>query len=168
MYINVSNLKNEVNVLKKKLESYENNSYNLYNEINNIKFAWNCNKCNIFLNTVSNGKVNFQNNYNELNSLVAVYDSLINRYESIGNKIVYNPTNESKFYNNLDNCLLKIDTIILLYNNIISQNTVVNSALKTQLDKFIEIKTSIINLKSNLKNITNNINQTEIQISQMF
>lgn len=168
MYINVSNLKYELDIIKKQLESFENNSYNLYNEINNIKFAWNCNKCDNFLNVVSNGKINFQNNYNNLNYLVSIYDFMINRYESIGNKIVYNSINENKVYNNLDNYILKIDNIILLYNSMISQNTIVSSALKVQLDKFVEIKANIINLKSNLKTITNDINQIEMQILQML
>ncbi len=100
--------------------------------------------------------------------MISIYDFLINRYESIGNKIVYNSINENKVYNNLDNYILKIDNIILLYNSMISQNTIVSSALKVQLDKFVEIKANIINLKSNLKTITNDINQIEMQILQML
>jgi len=166
MQINVSNIKLEVLKLNKLIDEYENSYLNLYNEMTKASTYWQDNHSINFFSNVDFEKNKASITLEEIKSVRDVYNLLIKKYQSIGNKIRYNPKNLKRLLIIFDTYNDNIDDIIRCYRNLdLSFCSYERRKLNQQRQTLQNTKQILNQIKNNIINIINKIEEIEQEIN---
>lgn len=150
MIINVNKIKDDIVQLNKLIDTYEDNYYNMYNEMKNCSSLWINKKAFMFFDSVDVKKKSIENYMYELGELRDLYSYLINKYEYIGNKIEADIDQVDTIALEFDNFLEDIYAIMEKFNEIKDVNINLDEVYSC-IDELIEITGLLVNLKYSIK-----------------
>jgi len=169
MKIDRIKIKNYIKQLEIQLEEYEINYVNLYNELSCLSNVWNDGIYEKLETVLKNEKPKIVKNYNDLESLKNIYQTLLDKYENIGNKIIVTLDNKNSL-------ILKINSYIDLFNTTIKSFDDINYHFCNEIginiykykNTIIQNKNNVINIKNNIVSLIEYIEQTEKEINNMI
>lgn len=118
MRINVSNIKNEINIINKLVDEYNSIYINYYNKITEIEQQWNNVYEKRLMQNIEIEKKNMNNVYNDLLELNNMYRYICDKYSSVGNKINVDVHSLSRITSKIDNCISHLWNIIYMFDGI--------------------------------------------------
>ncbi|HIR49084.1 MAG TPA: hypothetical protein IAB35_03810 [Candidatus Faecimonas gallistercoris] len=158
MKVITSTLKEEVLSLNQLIKEYEKVYLNLYNEFFATSFSWQDSYQKNFTSEIEKEKKQVEKMINELTSIKDIYNYIIEKYETIGQKIIINVNTSKTILKQIDGYIEKLDSIIQSYNNLDtsfckSEKEIIEkerNTLEYTKKKMLKIKT---NIKSKIDNI---------------
>ncbi len=165
MYINLSNLKNEVNKLNNLINKYEEIYLNLYNEFNFSSYLWHDKNSESFFESLKMEKLKIKNNIEEIDDVKQLYDYIINQYEVIGNEIKCNLNSEKNILLKFDSYLAELSKTITYYNNLdLSFCPQFKEMITKEKNIIIREKIEIENVRNKIKKMYKKINEIEREV----
>lgn len=166
MEINISELKLQLNSFRRKINEYDKLYLNLYNEINYATSSWQDPKANSFFSCCEEKRKKIQKTISELNEFVNIYQYIVNKYESLGEKIKIILKNKDSILAEMDKYIDGLESVISSYQKL-SLWFCPNEAyiLNKQLSKIKENKMKIENVKKELKNVFDLVEDTEREVN---
>jgi len=165
MEINVSNLKTEVSNFNKLVEEYEKIYLNLYNELSSVSFFWKDNHANLFFEHISFEKLKISKSFEELITLKNQYQYIIEKYQTIGNRIIFDLNNRNDIINKFDTYISGIDRIVQSYESLdLSFCREFVSSINHQKTTLIKEKSQVGELKNKVIEMLNKIEEIEKEI----
>ena len=168
MEINVANIEKECSTLKKNIDSFYDNVLTIYNELNWVKGYWDDYHARLFFTNVNSEKMKVVNTYNELKSVSNIYESMVERYKSIGNKIQVNLEEKDNVLAKFNNFYDKVNELISLYNGLnlrFCAGTSVANRLYRQKQDLLKIKASLNVYKERVKTTFETLEEIERDIN---
>ena len=168
MEINIANIEKECSTLKKNIDSFYDNVLAVYNELNWVRGYWDDYLARLFFTSVNSEKTKVVNTYNELESMCNIYQSIVERYKSIGNKIHVNLEEKDNVLAKFNNFYDKISEIISSYNNLnlgFCAGTSIANRLNRQKQDLLKIKASLNVYKEKVKSTFEKIEEIERDIN---
>lgn len=166
MEINIQNMENYISKLNKTIDNFSNNILNIYNELNWANSNWNDFHARLFFTNVNSEKNKLNNTYDELILLKEVYQTIVNQYREIGNKIKINLENRDIILNKFNSFNEKINELLSLYNNLdLSFCSDIAIMLNKQKNELLKIKEELINIKSKIRDVLMKIEEIEKDIN---
>ena len=168
MEINVGNIEKECSTLKKNIDSFYDNVLAVYNELNWVKGYWDDYHARLFFTNVNSEKMKVVNTYNELKSVSNIYESMVERYKSIGNKIQVNLEEKDNVLAKFNNFYDKVNELISLYNGLnlrFCAGTSVANRLYRQKQDLLKIKASLNVYKERVKTTFETLEEIERDIN---
>ena len=159
MQIKVNNLKTDLEKLNNLINTYYDDTLNMYNELSYSSNYWEDNKAIKYYDNIKKEKIaNFQF-IEELEDLKQVYQIMIERYEKIGNNIKCNLKNRYNVLNYFDKYLNKISKIVRLYRSISDRSLVENHivTLQNNYSKILSTRKKIAQKFNEIENIEKEI-----------
>ena len=165
MQVNIANMKIRLITLTNKLNNYQEDLLNLYNELNNATSYWQDNHATKFFNNVQKEELKANNLVNELTSLQEIYTYLVEKYETLGTKIVFELDKKNTCLTKIDSFLAKIAQIINTYNHLDTSFCPLEAKyIQSEKKKLSQIAENIKTIRKDLKTIFNEIEETEKNI----
>lgn len=165
MQINITNMKLKLITLTNKLNDYQDDLLNLYNELNNASSYWQDPHAIKFFNNVKKEQLQANNLTNELTSLQEIYTYLVDKYETIGNKIQFELDQKNACFAKIDNFLTKITQIINAYNHLDTSFCPEEAKyIQNEQRKLLKVAENLKTIRKDLKIIFNEIEETEKNI----
>ena len=168
MEINIGNIEKECSTLKKNIDSFYDNVLAVYNELNWVKGYWDDYHARLFFTNVNSEKMKVVNTYNELKSVSNIYESMVERYKSIGNKIQVNLEEKDNVLAKFNNFYDKVNELISLYNGLnlrFCAGTSVANRLYRQKQDLLKIKASLNVYKERVKTTFETLEEIERDIN---
>ena len=168
MEINVGNIEKECSTLKKNIDSFYDNVLTIYNELNWVKGYWDDYHARIFFTNVNSEKMKVVNTYNELKSICNIYESIVERYKSIGNKIQVNLEEKDNVLSKFNNFYDKVNELISLYNDLnlgFCASSSIANRLYRQKQDLLKIKASLNVYKERVKTTFETLEEIERDIN---
>ena len=168
MEINIANIEKECSTLKKNIDSFYDNVLAVYNELNWVKGYWDDYHARLFFTNVNSEKMKVVNTYNELKSVSNIYESMVERYKSIGNKIQVNLEEKDNVLAKFNNFYDKVNELISLYNGLnlrFCVGTSVANRLYRQKQDLLKIKASLNVYKERVKTTFETLEEIERDIN---
>lgn len=167
MEILVSKINEELQKLNKLIDDYEDNYFNFYEtEIKELSLCWHNGYSKIFITNAKKEKEIENTTIVELRKIINIYNSLVEKYNNIGCKIVFNLKNKDKMLIKLNNYINEINTNINLYNNLELSNW--NNAsvyLKNEKITLSNMEIKAKEVRDNLQERLNSIEEYEKTIA---
>ncbi len=162
MEINISNLKINLTELRKKVNQYDDNYINIYHHLIQSSSYWNDKYSNRFFSCVEEKRHKIDKNIQELNKMINVYQYIIDQYQSLGSKVKIKVENRNDVISAIDHYIQQLNNIISYYQGL-DVSFCPNEAyfLNQEKQKLIKMRDSSINMKQNIKNIFNLVEETE-------
>lgn len=167
MEIKVSDIKQEIDSLSGLIEDYELTYLNLYNVVNNMSFSWEDHYADLFFTDVEKEKIKVANTVDEIKKIKDIYIYLVNKYNTLGNKIIFELKNKDYVLKKIDSCLSQFDSIIKSYQGL-DLNEIsggIRNSIANELSKIKENKKRLEKYKTEVKNIITYIEETERNIN---
>lgn len=169
MYVNVNDIKAEVDNFNALLDEYEENYLNLYNEISKASFYWQDVKSLAFFENIKHERMQVVNNYNQLTDYKNIYVYIYDKYQELGNKIKFDLEMKDNIMNSINNCNNKLKTIIRKYFNLdLSFCPFESEILKREIRKVESMQSNLLEIKSNIKDIYQRIENIEAEVARKF
>ena len=168
MEINVGNIEKECSTLKKNIDSFYDNVLTIYNELNWVKGYWDDYHARIFFTNVNSEKMKVVNTYNELKSVSNIYEFMVERYKSIGNKIQVNLEVKDNVLAKFNNFYDKVNELISSYNGLnlgFCAGSSIANRLHRQKRDLLKIKASLNVYKEKVKSTFEKIEEIESDIN---
>ena len=169
MEINIKLIKNYYNKIKKFNEDYETNYLNFYNELNYALNNWQDNNSRRFNEQITIEKNAYKKIILDLKQLENNLKIISEKYETIGNHIKYLKENKNALYSLFDQYLNKISNTINFINSLdLSFCPELQNNISNIKSNIIDSQNKIKTIKNKTKNIINNIDQKEDEISRLL
>lgn len=168
MEINIANIEKECSTLKKNIDSFYDNVLTIYNELNWVKGYWDDYHARLFFTNVNSEKMKVVNTYNELKSVSNIYESMVERYKSIGNKIQVNLEEKDNVLAKFNNFYDKVNELISSYNNLnlgFCAGSSIANRLYRQKQDLLKVKASLNVYKERVKTTFETLEEIERDIN---
>lgn len=166
MEVIVDSLQSEVDKLCRLLEDYEANYLNLYHILASSSLFWQDPHAARFFNNVDFEKIKVKSSIEELTSIKNVYEYLLTKYKSLGNKFSFKLENYESVLSKIDQYINEMQVIITCYNNLnldFCGNEV--SDLYSQKNKLVNMVNKASQVKEKTKKVFVEIQSIENEVN---
>lgn len=115
MYVNVTNMKTQLNRIIASLNTLYEDYLNYYNELNGVILYWQDPIATRYFDSVKKEQVKVQNMQEEFTFLKEVYQYFVNKYSELGNKIFYVLENKNACISRTNNFIEKAKNVVRSY-----------------------------------------------------
>lgn len=170
MKIDTSKIESELQKLDNSIAEYEKEILNIEKMFSSISFFWQDGKSKEFFDDMYLKKNEIDVHIIDLKSYSQVYNSLVNQYKTIGNKVIYNKDMRDEMSESITDYIDKVSKIIELYDgiNTFGVDDIIIQKLDTERKKMINVKDSLIEYRSKMKNIFEKITDIEVKTSSLI
>lgn len=161
MQVHVKNMKLYTEMLKKKIQAYEENDRNLWNEMNISSSYWQDFRATKFYDSTRTEQVKIKNTIKELYSMQEIYNYFVEQYASIGNHIFFDLDKKDRCIRKLDIFIQKIKEVENLYKNL-------DTSFCPQEKNFLEKEAQNLNkIRNELQKIKEEVINTFLKIEEI-
>lgn len=164
--IDVIEVKNCINELKKIKDNYYNTCINYYYILDEISDCWKTNRGFAFYDVICREKKYYLRIVDNIEDLLQVFIYLVEKYEVIGDRIVFDFKLEDKYVGLKKSLVDSMNDIVNLYKNVNLSNYGIDleNLFDVQKNNLIKYVNNINNLCKNNRDIVNSIRDIESQV----
>ena len=166
--INIELLKTELEQLNNVLVNYETTELNLFNQLKNATSSdWNDNRSEVFADAIDIEKKESQEIVDSFNDVADCLKYIIDKYESIGNRISVNLEKKTDIINAYGKIENKINTIVSYLNSVDkSFSYSEKSSINDMRDSFNNLKRDVSDSRDKVKELFKKIERIENDIAK--
>lgn len=165
MQVNITNLKDNTIKFDKNIQSFEESSFNMYQNIEEMRSLWRTKKTDSLFSLFEEERTLTKHLISNLKKLKNVYQFLIDSLEQYGKKIDVDLDLRDKVLESFDTYMKEENKIIDIYNTIdMSYFTNETNDLKKDKDTVLDSKNKINKLEDAFKNMFDRIEEVEIEV----
>ncbi|MBQ9011193.1 MAG: hypothetical protein IJ093_00905 [Bacilli bacterium] len=166
MEIHIEALKKEINNYNRLVNDYEKCKLNLYNVLGQTSSAWHDGISGKFINRVAKEKVEADNILSQITSVLDVYKFILSRYESFGNKIVFDLGMQAAIRGSFDKYIASLDSVIYRYNTLnlgFYPNEIYQ--ILNQKGRIISVKNDVVLVRDKTMHIFQQLEEIEREVA---
>lgn len=115
MYVNVTNMKTQLNRIIISLNTLYEDYLNYYNELNGVALYWQDPIASEYFDSVKKEQIKVQNMQEEFTSIKEVYHYFVNKYSELGNKVFYVLENKNTCISRTNHFIEKAKNVVRSY-----------------------------------------------------
>ena len=165
MQVNVTNLKDNIIKFDQNIKSFEESTFNMYQNIEEMRSLWRTSKTDSLFGFLEEERTLTKYLISNLKKLKIVYQFIIDSLEQYGKKIDVDLDLRDKVLESFDTYMKEENKIIDIYNTIdMSYFTNETNDLKKDKDTVLDSKVKINKLEDAFKNMFDSIEEVEIEV----